>query len=425
MTHHTSEEPLITEFIEHTRKKDNVSLASLINVNRQMLNQIYNKAPKHKVFENNNDWMNYLLGIFLMAELSKQGKPDKDNSPRYYKTNAFINLAIRVDSYLKKNIQFLESSSEEEYKRNLNLCKDISIPCFNITSSFQSTETLIKNFFFCIFAAYQVIDSFEAKKIKEIKDDGISKVFLPMFEQKIHELPSTLKLFFDKKNSDDKNFFDEKITHDKKNLEFYVESIKKTKDKIIVMLRGFIRKCNNLFFTLMCRWFEAYLNSLLLIPSNKLLAKLTLFVNVEKTNEEKLDEIPHNLDEIIKKDSLFTILSDTSAASSYIFTSTDRCFKSYYQILDYLDEKTAQLIKNDIENLQNFGYDDTDNEIDYKFSDKITEIIFSDPAESKSKDEPKTDKQKVALLINKTIETFQYYCNEEEEGGEIENENNE
>lgn len=416
---HKSEETLITEFIELIRRKDEIIkekkdesfLTSHISRNKTSFTSIYNKAQNHKVFENNNDWMNYLLGIHLM--------PD---SPSFYKTNAFINLAIRVDSYLKKNIQFLESSSDEEYKRNLNLCKDISIPCFNITSSFQSTETLIKNFFFCIYAAYQVIDSVGTQ---QILDESPSKDFLPMFEQKIHASPSTLKFFFNKKTQNDKEFFDMTIVRDKKNLKFYVDSIEKTKDKIVAMLRAFIRKCNNLFFTLMCRWFETYLNSLLLIPSNKLLAKLALFVDVEN----QIDQINQNLDEIIKKDNLFTILSDTSAASSYIFSSTDRCFKSYYPILDYLGEKNVKQIKSDIENLQNFGYDDKDEDLDYKFSDTIDNIVFSNfesESESKSKSEsknkPKTKKQKAALLINKTIEALLYYCNEEEEEEEeIEN----
>lgn len=388
---------------------------------KEALKALYDKD--RNVF-GKNDWKNHLLGLII--ESDSDSKINKEALK--YKTNAFMELAKKVDLYLKENSQFLRANSEVEYERNLSLCEDISIPCFNITSSFQSTETIIKNFYFCIYAAYQIITPYREREIKEIKETKENNHFDSMFRQKFSVHPFTIKECFDRFNKDDSSFFMDNVVDDQKNnLDHYIQSIKDNLKSIFKNFIDFLEKCNNLYFALMCRWLELFLKSLSLIPPKKLIQILPSFLSQKEDDEIDLVK---SLDEIIMKSSIFRSFSETSSAAFYIFSNTTVCFSNNQQIIDLLnfgvkrneeekmkkekeDEKKENSLKKKIREkihyLTNFIFID-DNEfkvpkeiekyISYFASLKNTETNKDETNKDETK---KSDKMKIAELIEKTM----------------------
>lgn len=377
MSDKNSGEKLIPDFIKHVQDGNRDKLLLTVRQNKNSYKTIYNND---KNIFGKNDWKNYLLEFYLSEKTEDQVKK--------LETKSFLDLARRVDLFLKNNVHILETTSDDEYKRNMNLCKDTTIPCSNITSSFQSIDNLIKNFFFCIYAADHVLryEGTSAEKPIVEKDD-----FFNMFEQKIYSHPQTLKYFFSIGDSSKDLIINDKVKDDHQySIKSYFDSISNGKKRICEIFESFIRKCNNIFFTLMCRWFDIFLNSIQLIPS-----QITIQTLVEYIDSAEPDEVTTNLNDIIQKNVIYKKLAETSKASSYMMTNTVKCFNKYINIVKDCD--IPKDIKEKIDKVLNFEYGDTDEfgSDEYQFSEAIKQTIFSD--------DHKQSKREVALLIENTI----------------------
>lgn len=396
-------ENCIPVFNECIDQKDPNKLHSVIKLNFNAFKTVFEDVDKYFQIK---DWRYYLLGYYIL------------NKEEENKTLAFINLSSQVDKYLKDNYKALKDNYNNEYNRKKNMYKDISIPCSNLTGSTQSIEEMIKTFFFCIYAAYQIIMPFQTKSITSCSAKSKQFKFLKIFEQKICFHPSTVKSFFQKKDVkiDDEKTDDAKYMCDRyksgansANIKTYVESIEKTKNEICKLLIEFIESCDKLFFILLCRWYELFLKSIVCIPS-------TNFVNNELSrfvlrNGSEDSQICEQLYDIIKKDPIYKILSDTSTTSLFIIRTVIKCILEYNEIIKLTVKKSSKSkeeadkndsikkIQDSIDNLFIFEYDPNltfSSENDYEFSPEIVECLCN----ASSGDYNENKKEKRALKKN-------------------------
>lgn len=368
MTNNTnpSQEDCITTYYKYINEKNPKDLYAY----RKRWDNIY-----EKIFSDDKlqikDWRYYLLGYYV---LSKEKEEE-------YKTRAFIDLSAQVDKFLKDSYKDLKVSSENEINRKKNMYKDISIPCSNLNGSYQSIEVMIKNFFFCLYAAYQIIIPYQTKEFKDF--DERSEEFFNIFEQKICFHPSTVKRFFIQKfpESEDIKYMNNKYKSEisSLNIEAYVKSIEKTKDELCELFIGFIQRCDDLFFILLCRWYEIFLKSIICIPSPHFVnVDLVQFVTKKIAGKQTCKQLL----EIIKKDPIYKILSDISMTSIFLIKKIIDSFKGYNPIIQCINvdasDKAINAIQSNIDNLLKFEYEENvpfSPKDDYEFTPEIAKHI--------------------------------------------------